>query len=57
MTKDNALYRINCGGPDVVDSLGRTWQADRPSPGTGEWGAVGGNTVVREPALPINSTR
>ncbi len=25
----NYLYRVNCGGPDLVDSHGQTWFADR----------------------------
>jgi beta-galactosidase len=35
----NYLYRVNCGGPDLVDSHGQTWFADRDlSPGD-PWGS------------------
>ena len=34
------LYRVNCGGPDYVDSHGQRWMADRPRSGAAGWGSV-----------------
>ncbi|MCZ7646780.1 MAG: malectin [Planctomycetota bacterium] len=49
-------WRVNCGSSrDVVDGLGRAWLADRLFEAGSEWGALGGNTVLREADLPIRS--
>jgi hypothetical protein len=53
--EDAAIYRINCGGKEVVDALGRTWVADREVPAGGGWGACGGNAVLRTEETPIAS--
>lgn len=52
----NVIYRVNCGSLHAVtDGLGRVWSADRLFAEGDAWGACGGNTVLREAALPILS--
>ena len=49
-----ALYRVNCGADEAyVDADGAAWLPDQEWGEAAEWGAVGGNTVAREPALPV----
>jgi hypothetical protein len=50
------LYRVNCGntGKAYKDQTGNEWQPDQELSDGREWGAIGGNTVVREKALPIH---
>ena len=33
------LYRVNCGGPDLVDGRGNTWMADRKQTDKKTWGS------------------
>lgn len=46
----NYLYRVNCGGPDLVDSHGQTWFADRDLAPGDSWGAR--SWAADYPALP-----
>lgn len=46
----NYLYRVNCGGPDYVDSHGQTWFADRDLASGDSWGAR--SWAAAYPALP-----
>lgn len=34
------LHRVNCGGPDFVDTHGYTWNADRPYEPGESWGSL-----------------
>jgi beta-galactosidase len=36
----NYLYRVNCGGPDVTDSHGNHWHADRDFAPGANWGST-----------------
>lgn len=36
----NYLYRVNCGGPDYIDSKGNGWLADREKKSPDTWGSV-----------------
>lgn len=46
----NYLYRVNCGGPDLVDSHGQTWFADRDLAPGDAWGSR--SWAADYPALP-----
>jgi len=46
----NYLYRVNCGGPDLVDSHGQTWLADRDLAPGDAWGSR--SWAADYPALP-----
>ncbi len=46
----NYLYRVNCGGPDLVDSHGQTWFADRDLASGDAWGSR--SWAADYPALP-----
>ncbi|HET7897660.1 MAG TPA: malectin, partial [Flavisolibacter sp.] len=34
------LYRVNCGGPEYIDSNGNEWSADRQQGDSSTWGSV-----------------
>lgn len=38
--KQNYLYRVNCGGPDYVDTYGNRWLADRDYVEGETWGSL-----------------
>jgi len=46
----NYLYRVNCGGPDYVDSHGQIWFADRDLANGDAWGSR--SWAAAYPALP-----
>ena len=51
-----AVYTVNCGDAEpYVDAGGRRWLADRKMKEGADWGAVGGDVVVRPPQ-PIPAT-
>ncbi len=48
------LYRVNCGGDSACAAEdGAVWQADREWSDEAGWGAEGGATAKRDPALTI----
>lgn len=36
----NYIYRVNCGGPDYIDSKGNLWRADQPKHENNHWGST-----------------
>ncbi|WP_231560012.1 malectin domain-containing carbohydrate-binding protein [Flavobacterium gilvum] len=36
----NYIYRVNCGGGQMTDAFGNTWQADVHKSGDGTWGSL-----------------
>lgn len=46
----NYLYRLNCGGPDFVDSHGQTWFADHDLASNDTWGSR--SWAAEYPELP-----
>ena len=39
-SNQNVIYRVNCGGPDYIDTKGNLWMADVHKTGNGTWGSV-----------------
>jgi hypothetical protein len=57
LSEEDLVCRVNCGAPvDSTDAYGRVWLADREWTRGSDFGAVGGDTVVRGFALSVPST-
>jgi len=57
-TGGKAVFRVNCGDTkEYADQAGQVWMPDQEWAPSAKYGAVGGNTVVRDSSVVISGTK